>query len=472
MKTFLSLITRDEFSALYKFGSIDLSTKILREVAEAKDIYNIAFELLKRSVCLVEYPQEYIYVLIQKNTEQENNGIVRILDIVALIPLTEQAKYSYEELFDKAICFQHPLFAQKFEEYYTDIYLKRDRIEGIKALRSICGLSADDLDSIFIDQIFDGVRFRQQGTKYFNIPRDKRSPFSMLIAYDRYQEYSKQGIGYFYDVVDMCYYLVSPDNIGDRDESIIDQEVAEILGNRQGKIDGICKDIENDSTGNGKKVCDEVAKQFGSFYLPVLYLSFKDMIRGKNEIDATIIDNLKKYQKEEEMYDKITYLLGGFFGYEKIYECYYKSLNLNIFSRDLDVNEFMNSSANLADTKVYSHNNVVEKSPCRKSKKSVVNEGCAVEPLSDEDHKERIMKCVKQVTTSSATLRSVNDFLSRDTNYKLLIGFLTGSSEVVDCSKLIESDCHLTKGQLSKLRKKYNSEFRKEDDNLLFPSIE
>ena len=455
MKTFLALITRDEFAALYKFGSINLSTKIFREVNEAINLNHIAYDLLKSSVCRIEYPQEYIYALMQKKTEQDE--IVRVSDIVALIPLTEQAKDSYVELFDKAICFQHPIFAPEFEKYYADIYLLEDRINGIKALRHICNLSVDKLDEQLISQILDGVILRQKGTKYFNIPWEERKPFSMLIAYDRYQEYSKQGIGYFYDVVDMCYYLTGSNYIGDRDESVIGQEVVEILENRTGKIEGICKDIENDPSGKGKKVCDKIAEIFDGFYLPVLYLSFKDKIREKNEIDAEIIENLKKYRKEERVYDKITYLLGGFFGYEKIYEQYYKFRNLKIFDGNFDINSFMAPSATSTDTKGYHYNDNIEK--------SVENEGVVTEPQSqtDESFKERIMELVKGVTPTTSKHCKFNEFLSKDANYELLKEYLNSSAES-DSSKLVSDGCPLTKKQLSQLWKKY----KKYDPYLLF----
>lgn len=445
MKTFLALITRDEFAALYKFGSINLSTKIIREVNETINLNHIAYDLLKSSVCRIEYPQEYIYVLMQK-TEQDE--IVRVADIVALIPLTEQAKDSYVELFDKAICFQHPIFAPEFEKYYADIYLREDRINGIRALRHICDLSVDKLDEQLISQILDGVILRQKGTKYFNIPWEERKPFSMLIAYDRYQEYSKHAIGYFYDVVDMYYYLKSPDNIGDRDESVIGQEVMEILENRTGKIEGICNDIENDPSGKGKKVCEKIAGIFDGFYLPVLYLSFKDKIREKNEIDAEIIDNLKKYRKEERVYDKITYLLGGFFGYEKIYEQYYKSLNLKIFDGNFDINSFMDPSATSTDTKGYHHNGDVEK--------SVEDEGILTAP--EESFKERIMELVKRVTPTESTHRKVNEFLSKDASYELLKEYLNSSAES-DSSKLVSDGCPLTNKQLSRLWKEYKKKY-------------
>lgn len=484
MKTYLALLTKDEFSSLYKFGFLRLSAIPFEMIENTVLAHSKAAELLNNSKYPIEFPQMHLFILFEKDIQEDNKAEqLKIDDVLSLIPLTSMAKTRYEESFGRSIYFYDPVFSEEYKCYVEGTYLKISMLDGIKALRSILGLSNDVLDNEYIEEILEGMKFRQQGTKYFNIPGDKRKPISMLIAYDRNQSYSNEHIGYFYDIADLIYHLTDVNAMGDRDDSIITDTVKDTLEhNAASKFKDIEDKLMNDPSGNGNKICDVVRETFGDVCLPAFYLYFKEQIRKKDTFDDEVIKRLKRLN-DEKVFDRLTYLLGSFFGYEKIYELYYKSLNLKIHRKAFDIDKFMPISAESTFPEPH-----VASSEVKNSEEQPVS---SLEPAENVQGTEssknaddiRDTQDDKLKSNLLAVFEKISKSVNKKNNFSTLLDdpcFLSFMLNYVKSSDTLpENDENAKKlkevlkdNQIAKFRKEYQNRFEKPVQSEIFPEEE
>lgn len=264
------------------------------------------------------------------------------------------------------------------------------------------------------------------------------------------------------------------DVVGDSDDSIIRDDLRKTLENNAAdKFEKIENNLMNDDSGNGKNICEIVKETFGDVCLPAFYLYFKEQIRKKDTFDDEVISNLEKCKKklnDEKGFDRLTYLLGSFFGYEKIYELYYKSLNLKIHRKAFDIDKFMPISAESMSPEPH-----VASSEVKNSEEQPVSSPEPAENVQDTESsknaddvhnaqddklKSNLLAVFENISKSAKNKNKFSKLLDNLCFLSFMLDYVKSSETLPDndenAKKLKEV---LTKNQIAKFRKEYQDKF-------------
>jgi hypothetical protein len=286
-----------------------------------------------KSVTPFEYDEEYLILQLEKETTNESDFIqFEIQDIVAIYPLSQQAKTSIESKIDQRIRLEKPIFETILPTIVTEI--KNKEVEkAISALWKICKIE-DSLEkysaNIGLENIFNGFEYRKHGTKSYKIQNGNY--WEYLIAYDYYQYFPEGTIRYFY-------------------------QLGEVFSYFKGKVDGIeGTKIEETLKQIGSGNFEQILQKFNKETLPASFIEAMNTI-GKSEFNPIIVSVLfLKWKADFSKQDidildsslfykgKIAFieqfptevklaliLFGAFFGFRKFYDNYYDVLNLRIY---------------------------------------------------------------------------------------------------------------------------------------------
>ncbi len=317
------LITKEEFVTLYKYGRLHVRAN---SCASGPDRLAEMETLLHQSD-VFEYAQERLFV----TTEAEASEVLEMTSVTGIHPLDSVSKRVFEGEFNGKILFSDPVCEDMVKQFLTEDTGHYKAIQGINALYRIFGLD-DEPEKEIVDQVIKGLEFRRH-YKYYDIPLDVRSPWSMLIAYDRYRNYPNNGCtGYFFDMIDATLYgsMPRPELLG-FDEDIV-REMSGIVSSELDKLRGKgFRDIVNAiSLREDLNINGFITKQYGSPFLPALFFFAKEKIRkGGDEMTVESLKVLKRIGDEyPELFPRLLTLIGGFFGYTWIYDRYYEALGL------------------------------------------------------------------------------------------------------------------------------------------------
>src|SRR5690606_17553399 len=188
MKQFLGIVLRNQFNLFYRFGYTFIPKSQLVEFDG--NINNETREsIIKqfKTVTPFEYDEEYLILHLEKENSNESDFIqFEIQDIVAVYPLSQQAKTSIESKIDQRIRLEKPIFENLLPLIETEIENKEVK-KAISALWKICKIESPlekYITNIGLENIFNGLDFRKHGTKANKIQNGNY--WEYLIAYDRF----------------------------------------------------------------------------------------------------------------------------------------------------------------------------------------------------------------------------------------------------------------------------------------------
>jgi hypothetical protein len=188
MKQFLNIVLRNQFNLFYRFGYTFIPKSQLVEFDgnindETKE--NIIKQF--STVTPFEYDEEYLILHLEKAISSENEFVqFEIQDIIAVYPLSQQAKTSIESKIDQRIQLEKPIFETVLSEIESEIENKEVE-KAISALWTICKIESileGYLSNIGTENIFKGLERRKKGTKANKIQGGNY--WEYLIAYDRF----------------------------------------------------------------------------------------------------------------------------------------------------------------------------------------------------------------------------------------------------------------------------------------------
>ena len=317
------LVSKEDFAALYKSGEVNIK---VGAAAESEDPREAVKQIFAASDSF-EYAQERLIV----SSEKGIPGTVRMVDVKDIFPLDGISRNLFKSQFNSTLIFREPVFQDIAEDFLKNSVLEKTSISGINALRAIFGLEPEKDDEL-IGDIIKGKVFLRRYNKYFDVPLDVRTPYSMLIAYNRYQHYPKDSRGFFYDAADCFMYSHMFRSLPDPNEFLgYDREaVARYCSKFHGLLDSIpsnarFRDIAVRIEESDQRIKDAIAQVYGSIHFMALYLYAKERILVDETVSYGGIKLLLNIQKEyPEEFPKLVTLLGGFLGYTWVYDRLYE----------------------------------------------------------------------------------------------------------------------------------------------------
>ena len=317
------LITKEEFVTLYKYGRLHVRVNSCSCGPDRET----ELETLLRHSDVFEYAQERLFV----TTDGDASEVLEMTSVIGIHPLDAVSKRVFEGEFNGKILFSDPVCEDAVRKFLSEDTGQYKAIQGINALFKIFGLK-EEPEKAIVDQIIKGLAFRRH-YKYYDIPLEERSPWSMLIAYDRYRNYPNNGCtGYFFDMIDATLYgsMPRPELLG-FDEDIV-RDMSGIVSSELDKLRGKgFRDVVNAiSLREDLNINGFITRQYGSPFLPALFFFAKEKIKkGGDEMTLESLKVLKRIGDEyPELFPRLLTLIGGFFGYAWVYDRYYEALGL------------------------------------------------------------------------------------------------------------------------------------------------
>ena len=332
MKQFLAIILREQFTFFYRAGYtfIPNSELILFDVEIESD--SIKEKVVEKFKTLTPffYDQEYLILHLEKVTSIENSSIeFEIQDIVAVYPLSKQAKASIESKVDQRIRLEKPIFENILPNIETEIENKEVK-KAILALWKICQIEnpvENYIANIGLENIFNGLEFRKHGTKANNIQNGNY--WEYLIAYERFDYFPNSTLGYFYDAGQVFAYSKGLPTF---EGSGIYQFLEKLnSANPTVKLTDMIKFLETEEQLK-RYVSQTTTSDIKQYIVAPLYLMLRDEIRKSDDITQTrLFENLDYLKKFDDSFNYVVILLGAFFGFRKFYDNYYDALNLRFY---------------------------------------------------------------------------------------------------------------------------------------------
>ena len=331
MKQFLSIILRNQFNLFYRFGYTFIPKSQLVEF-DGKINNETQDSIIKqfKTVAPFEYDEEYLILHLEKEIINESDFIqFDIQDIVAVYPLSQQAKASIESKIDQRIRLEKPIFEAILPLIETEIENKEVE-KAISALWKICKIESpieNYIANIGLENIFNGLEFRKHGTKANKIQNGNY--WEYLIAYDRFDYFPNSTLGYFYDSGQVFAYSKGLPTF---EGSGIHQFLEKLnFANPTAKLPDIIKYLETEEQLKGY-VSQTTTSDIKQYIVAPLYLMLRDEIRKSDDIAQTkLFKNLEYLKKFDDSFNYAVILLGAFFGFRKFYDNYYEVLNLRFY---------------------------------------------------------------------------------------------------------------------------------------------
>jgi len=328
MPSYLIPIFRDHFNKFYRYGYtyVPISQLLKFNGAITKDV-KIELTRLFNSLPPFEYDDDYLVLIAEvADYESSNQLYIEISNIVAVYPLSIQAKASFESKLDDRIKLERPEFEEVLKDIEDNIQ-KKEISRAIDALWLICGLDGSPttyVEKIGLDSIFQGLEYRRLGTKSMNI--EAGNYWSILLAYDRFDYFPNSTIGYFYDSGQVFAYSKSLPTFEGSNLHRFLQQLS--VNSPDIKFKDIIASIETDENVTNY-ITQTTANDILQYFVTPIYLMLKDEIRSADDISRTsLLKYLNHYIDFGENFKYAIVLLASFFGYKKFYDLYYDKLEL------------------------------------------------------------------------------------------------------------------------------------------------
>lgn len=329
MNNYLVPINRYQFSQFYRYGYTYIPKSTLFEFdGEFSETTKQNLANHFSFISPFEYDEEYLILHLSKVVETALDNIYcEVQEIVAIYPLSKQAKLSIQEKIDQRIKLSEPIFESVLPIIESAIQ-KKEIEKAIDALWQICDIEGNKnefLNLIGIDNIFKGLDYRKKGIKASRI--ENGDYWSILIAYDRFDFFPNENIGYFYDAGQVfAHFNNKPTFEGSGLHSFLNGLKPKTIAKE------LLYQLENNSESQ-KYISKTYVDGLKRYLVAPLFLMLRDSLRNNDDIyNSALIKNLSFFKGFGKEFDAAIILLGAFFGYKKFYDLYYDKLNLRFYN--------------------------------------------------------------------------------------------------------------------------------------------
>lgn len=343
MKNYLCILLRSQFTFWYRFGYIQLHSSQMMPFEgkiTSKEKINIFKEFLNIPF---EYDEEYLvfHIVAQSSFEKQN---IDIQQIKAIYPLTENARLSISQKIDPRIQLSMPFFNHVEIEKLEQELDKKERKKAISMLWSLCDIEVSYepyLDRLGIENLDKAIERRFARQKPNEIYRGNYLDY--LYAYDRTEYYEPTKLGYFQDTIAILTFYVCSKQ--ENKEDFSPEKIAQITANSE--IFKCLSTVPKEDRNSFKLIFNFIEKQekyiekskidgFDFYVITPIFLFLKgEMIGNNNDLSKTSLMDLNKIREMKKYKDNFYFaviLFAYFFGYKYIYDQYYFSRKLSIFT--------------------------------------------------------------------------------------------------------------------------------------------
>ena len=331
MIQFLSILLRNQFNLFYRFGYTFIPNSELIEF-DGEVSEEVKVKLVKKFATTTpfEYDEEYLILHLDKESLNESDFIhFDIQNIVAVYPLSRQAKVSIESKIDQRIKLENPIFESILP--YIEVKIQNKEVEkAIAALWTICGFeeSLDKyLSEIGLETILIGLEHRRSGKNAAQI--QSGSYWEYLISYDRYDYFPNTPLGFFYDAGQVFAYSKGhPSFEGSGIHNFLEKTNSY---NPTIMFSEFERYFETEKTLKGYVSLNTVG-EIKQYIIAPLYFMLREEIRDSDDLYQTKLFKHKDFLKEYgDSFKYVVIILGAFFGFRKFYDLYYNTLNLRFY---------------------------------------------------------------------------------------------------------------------------------------------
>jgi hypothetical protein len=340
MARYLSIISKQSFFSLYKFGYIPLFWQDLIPYSFKYDqgMHSALLEQFS-NYAQIEFDEDYLIILWNKEIEEKEKIIFELRDAERIVPLTRQAKASLTRKTGGKIHFSEPFF----ENIYTELEVQNiesNGFRGSKAFWELAGLPSSYYQVYDKNLLKKALELRLAGKHSFELQAQEF--VTHLFLYEGYEKFPRYcALGFIYDVIKVL-----------TDWKGITLKAGEKAYSKSGSFQyleanrkqleelnflGLLKGIENSEEEALIKFRENLTVDGLKYWVVAfLFLNFKEEIREANSISETkLLAKIKHVIKDKTYLPELEYaisLLGYFFGFTKFYDDYYKHLDLYILT--------------------------------------------------------------------------------------------------------------------------------------------
>lgn len=344
---FLYIITKQEFTSLYRYGFIPL---IQEKILELKGLSenDIETDIIKSFMSLAFFVGDEEYLFVGFNQFPKSNNKLLINDVLEIIPLTNAARHSFQMKFDEKIVFSEARFEKVVNKVVEQIEIQ-ERLNGAKAFWTLCKVQEPYNEFIDTDKIKEAYQNRINGFKSNNFVGDY---FVHTLVYERYEFFPNSDLGFLYDVGEIfAHSKQKPSFRGSGYHSFLEQNKPNI--ENKNIVDLI---VFVSNAPEIEKFTEQLTINGLRYYIvSTLFFKFKSDLQEKESIKGSetgkIIGNLRNNNQFLQELNFAIYLTGLFFGYKKFYDDLYELVGLHIFNTDTENSKKVNKTVPLSQEK-------------------------------------------------------------------------------------------------------------------------
>jgi hypothetical protein len=323
---YLYIISKQEFTSLYRFGQIPFRLDLIIDCNNLSKS-EIEDKLMNNFNSLAYFVGDEEYLMISLNEDNNSKTKIFIENVTEIIPMTKAAKSSLEMKFDNRLIFSEPRFEEVVHKFEENIDIE-ERFNGAKAF---CKLSK--INEPFEKLINDEVIINSYLLRLNNVnPSTNPSYYTQLLAYERYEFFPNNDLGFFYDAGEaFAHFKGLPTFVGSDLYNFLQNNKSEYSNKTFIEIADSISNVEEIKKFRESLTINEVKE----FVVAALFQKFKTDLRERDTIIGSETGRTIGYIKKDKKYFRelnfAIYLTGAFFGYKKFYDDLYNKLEINIF---------------------------------------------------------------------------------------------------------------------------------------------
>ncbi|MCI2230291.1 hypothetical protein MC378_14020 [Polaribacter sp. MSW13] len=325
----LYILTKQEFTSLYRFGTIPLiSNKIISTVNLSSEEINS--KIYEGFLSLPYFVGDEEYLIISFENVLKDNTWLEIEYVEEVIPLTKAAKNSFEMKFDDKLDFKDARFENIVHKIEEQIDIQ-ERYRGSKAFWILCQVKSEYEPLLTNELIESSYHKRINAIKSSEFKDDF---FIHLLAYDRYEFFPNSDLGYYYDIGEIFAHSKGKTSFkGSSFHSFLENNKQALSEKSFVQIAQIISD-SNDVTKFTEQLTSNGLRQY---LASAIFLKFKNDLAERDTIKDSATGRLiGEIRKDKQFINELNlaiYLTGSFFGYKKFYDDLYDLVDLKIFKK-------------------------------------------------------------------------------------------------------------------------------------------
>jgi hypothetical protein len=320
------ILSKQDFTALYRFGKIPLKVEFL---IKKEDDTVTEDNIIKKFFQLPFFQSDEEYLLLLVDDGKLENGFIRMSSLLEIYPLTKAAKSSYEMKFHKDLIFKDIPFTGLFVK--LNLYFeKEERILAVEILPEILltGIAGEKIN--LNNEIESFIDLKEKGKKSFDFQTDY---LTHLLMYDRYNPFPNTDLGYFYDAGEAFAHSNGlPTFKGSKIHAYLEEQKEKLRNEKLSAIISVIEE-EKEVTSAFKQITTiNGIKQYLS---AVLFFKFKNEINEYGKLSKSNIPKICAALIDRKIHVSelglAVSLLGAYFGYQAFYDDYYSMSSLPVF---------------------------------------------------------------------------------------------------------------------------------------------